>query len=266
MQKLNYLDLFSGIGGFHLGLKWAGFEFNKVFYSDIEEYANKVYKKNFPDAIPLGDVTKIDPHELPKIDIVTGGFPCQDISCAGNQKGLEYEGNKTRSGLWSEIRRLCSILRPRVIICENVANLITGNNGLWFKRVLGDIAEIGYDAEWQIISAKEIGLEHKRERVWIISYPMQSRLQKNKKNINWAQRIEGLYRPRTSCDISRDLPHEWKDCERYCPDIRKDNGIPNSSHRIKSLGNAVVPQVVQLIGELIKESGILKERCPKKEK
>lgn len=85
---MNYLDLFSGIGGFHLGLKWAGFKFDKVFYSDIEEYANKVYAKNFPNAIPLGDVTKICPYILPPIGIATAGFPCQDISLAGKQKGI----------------------------------------------------------------------------------------------------------------------------------------------------------------------------------
>ncbi len=169
---VNYLDLFSGIGGFHLGLKMAGFKFDKVFYSEIDDYANKVYAKNFPDAIPLGDITKINPAYLvSKIDIVTGGFPCQDISVAGKQKGITGD----RSSLFHEIIRLCSVLRPRIMFLENVPNLITGESGLWFKTVMESIASIGYDAEWQIISAADVGALHLRKRIWLVAYPRHGR-------------------------------------------------------------------------------------------
>jgi DNA (cytosine-5)-methyltransferase 1 len=258
MQKLNYLDLFSGIGGFHLGLKWAGFEFNKVFYSDIEEYANKVYKKNFPDAILLGDITKINPNELPKIDIITGGFPCQDISSAGHKKGLiDANGNKTRSGLFYEIIRLCRVLRPKVLLLENVANILVLEKGRVFAEVLRCINEIGYDAEWEIISACSIGAPHTRERMFITSYP--------NKNSNFY-----IKRKEKKTKIEKQECWRGFTCTKITGDtepviIRKNDGISKELDRIGALGNSVVPQVVQLIGELIKESGILKERCPKKE-
>ncbi len=177
---VNYLDLFSGIGGFHLGLKMAGFKFDKVFYSEIDDYANKVYAKNFPDAVPLGDITKINPAYLvSKIDIITGGFPCQDISVAGKQKGITGE----RSSLFHEIIRLCSVLRPRIMFLENVPNLITGESGLWFKTVMESIASIGYSCEWQIISAADVGAPHLRKRVWIVAYPDRGLQEQQKKEI-----------------------------------------------------------------------------------
>ncbi len=156
----------------HIGLLWAGFKFDWVGYSEIDDYANKVYAKHFPDAVPLGDITKINPKKLYKpIDIITEGFPCQDISIAGKQKGITGE----RSSLFNEIIRIAGVVRPKALFLENVPNLLSGENGEWMRHVLGEIAKIGYDAEWQVISAAEVGAWHKRERVWIIAYPQQSR-------------------------------------------------------------------------------------------
>jgi len=144
----------------------AGFKFDKVYYSDIDKYANKVYAKNYPDAIPLGDITKINPKDIMDVDIITAGFPCQDISVAGKQKGINAE----RSGLFFEIIRIANICKPKLLFLENVRNLLSGENGKWMETVILEINSMGYSCEWQIISASDVGAWHKRERIWIIAY------------------------------------------------------------------------------------------------
>jgi DNA (cytosine-5)-methyltransferase 1 len=182
---MNYLDLFSGIGGFALGAYWAGIKFDKHYFSEIDEYAISVYKKRFPDAIPLGDIRKIqvmgidrevqyeDAQYIEQGDwIITGGFPCQDISIAGKGAGIYGD----RSGLWFEYARLIGEIRPRFAIMENVGALII--RGLdW---VLGSLAEIGYDAEWQDIRASDVGAPHRRERIWIVAYPQSELLERGR--------------------------------------------------------------------------------------
>jgi DNA (cytosine-5)-methyltransferase 1 len=159
-----YLDLFSGIGGFALGAYWAGMKFHGHYFSEVDDYAIGIYKKRLPDAIPLGDVRNIRGEELPNgCWIITGGFPCQDISVAGKGAGLDGR----RSGLWFEYARLIGEIRPRFAIVENVGALVV--RGL--DRVLGSLAEIGYDAIWQDIRASDVGAPHRRERIWIIAYP-----------------------------------------------------------------------------------------------
>ena len=116
-----FLELFAGIGGFALGAEWASVEFDKHYFSEVDDYAIKVYNKRFPDAIAIGDITKIDGKALPAGDwIIAGGFPCQDISVAGKGAGLEG----SRSGLWYEYARLIGELRPRYVVVENVAALL----------------------------------------------------------------------------------------------------------------------------------------------
>lgn len=164
---MNFLDLFHGIGGFAIGAYLAGMRFDNHFCSDIEPYCVKLYAKRFPDSIQLGDITKIDFESLKKDYhgkwIITGGFPCQDISIAGKGAGIEGK----RSGLWFEYWRAIRILRPKVAIIENVSAITF--RGL--NAVLSSLAEIGYDAEWQDIRAEDMGAPHRRERIWIVSYP-----------------------------------------------------------------------------------------------
>jgi DNA (cytosine-5)-methyltransferase 1 len=160
-----FLDLFAGIGGFALGAKWAGLEFDAHYFSEVDPYAISVYSKRFPNAIPLGDIRTITADSLPRGDwIIAGGFPCQDISVAGKGAGLAGE----RSGLWYEYARIIGELRPRFAIMENVGALAF--RGL--DSVLGSLAALGYDAEWQDIRASDVGAPHRRERVWIVAYPM----------------------------------------------------------------------------------------------
>jgi len=186
---MNYLDLFSGIGGFPLGAYWAGMRFDEHYFSEVDEYAIKVYRQRFPGAIPLGDITKIDTARLmadsasqglerqkptrgngreqglsTECDwLITGGFPCTDISIAG--KGAGIRGS--RSGLWFEMWRIIRDLRPRFAIIENVGAIT--HRGL--DTVLANLAEIGMDAEWQDIRASDVDAPHRRERIWIVAYP-----------------------------------------------------------------------------------------------
>ena len=166
-KKLNVLDLFSGIGGFSLGLERTG-SYRTVAFCEIDEHCHKVLKKHWPTTPIFTDVSKLKWNLSEKVDVICGGFPCTDISVAGKQKGLNDEfGNATRSGLWFEYARLIGEIKPRYVIIENVAAL--RGNGL--TRVLQDLWSIGYDAEWHIISARSIGACHLRERIWIIAYP-----------------------------------------------------------------------------------------------
>ena len=164
---MNFIDLFSGIGGFALGVEWSNLPIEKHFYSEVDEYANRVYRKNFPKSIPLGDIRKIDFSRLkaehPDQWFISGGFPCQDISIAGKGKGIDGE----RSNLWYHYWQAIGILQPDFAIIENVSAFTF--RGL--DRVLANLAEIGYDAEWQNIRASDLGAPHKRERIWVIAYP-----------------------------------------------------------------------------------------------
>lgn len=155
-------SLFSGIGGIEYGLERTG-KFKTIWNCEIDPYASAVLKRHWPDVPNLGDITKVDWSKVPKPDLICGGFPCQDISIAGKGKGI-VEGK--RSGLWSEFARAIRILRPRYALVENVPEL--ANRGLWL--VLADLAQMGYDAEWKIVSAAEVGAPHKRERIFIIAH------------------------------------------------------------------------------------------------
>lgn len=182
IKKYNYLDLFSGIGGFALGAEWAGMKWENHFFSEVNPYCVELYKQNFP-SISLGDIKKIKGDYLPYGEwIITGGFPCQDLSLAGKQAGL----TGPRSSLWFEMLRIISQLRPAYAIIENVPGFISSGG---INTALAGLAEIGYDAEWQTISAKKIGAWHIRERVWIVAYPDQNRIR--------------LQRPRIRTNINR---------------------------------------------------------------
>ena len=174
---MKVLDLFSGIGGFALGLEAAGFK--TAAFCEIDPSAQRILKKNWPGVPIYDDVRRITADRLVSdgigVDVITGGFPCQDISTAGRQAGIDGE----RSGLWAECARLLGDIRPRYAIFENVTNLLTGDGGDWFKRVLWDISSVGYDAEGHCIPASAIGAHHHRDRVWILAYPNELGLEKH---------------------------------------------------------------------------------------
>ena len=158
------LDLFTGIGGFSLAASWVwGNELDLAGFCEQDVYCGKVLKKNFPDVPIYPDIKELRGEWFQDIDLITGGFPCQDISVAGKGAGIDGD----RSGLWSEMCRIISEVRPRYALIENVPMLI--HRGL--ERVLCDLTEIGYDAEWQVIGADDVGARHKRKRIWIVAYP-----------------------------------------------------------------------------------------------
>lgn len=165
-ERLSVGSLFSGIGGIELGFERAG-GFKTEWFVERDIYCQFVLKKHWPQAIVYDDVTTLDFAAVPKIDILTGGFPCQDISNAGKRAGI----TGSRSSLWKHFCRAIGILRPKYALIENVSAL--ANRGL--DVVLADLAEIGYAAEWYNISASSVGAPHRRERLFILAYPNSSR-------------------------------------------------------------------------------------------
>ena len=170
---MKVLSLFSGIGAFEKALKNMQVPFELVGFSEIDKYATKSYCAihDVDESMNLGDITKIDETALPKdIDLVTYGFPCQDISLAGKQKGLLNEdGTKTRSGLFFDALRIIEATQPRVAIAENVKNLTSKKFEFQFKVVLRSLEEAGYNNYWQVLNAKDYGIPQNRERVFIVS-------------------------------------------------------------------------------------------------
>jgi len=159
---MNVLDLFSGIGGFSLGLERAGMK--TVAFCEVDKKCQAVLKKHWPGVPIFDDVSNLKGEDIEEtVDVICGGFPCQDISLAGKGAGLEGK----RSGLWSEFKRLIEEIKPRYAIVENVSAL--RSRGL--DQVLREISEIGYDAEWHCITASSIGAPHRRDRIWIVAYP-----------------------------------------------------------------------------------------------
>ena len=253
MSKLKVLDLFAGIGGFSLGLeRTLGFE--TVAFCEIEPFPQKVLRKHWPKVPIYDDVRTLTAERLAAdgiaVDVITGGFPCQDISVAGHQRGIK---DGTRSGLWSEIIRLACEIRPQFIIVENVANLLRGPSerpGGWFGRVLGDLAECGYDAEWRNIPAYHVGLPHGRERVWLIAYPAQ---------IGFAGVIfkKDNSKRHEARETGASLLPPYYAGMGSAPDsysLRDGDGFPAFMGCLNALGNAVVPQIPELIGRAILDS------------
>ena len=186
---MRVLDLFSGIGGFALAGQWVwGDDHENVGFCEIDKYCHKVLNKNFPDVPIYEDIQQLNGKDFNDIDLITGGFPCQDLSVAGRGKGLidEETGEKTRSGLWFEMLRIISEVRPRFALIENVP-MLTIRGG---TRVIADLTKIGYDAEWTIIGADDVGAWHKRKRIWIVSYPRCSHGERNKVREEFKEQIK----------------------------------------------------------------------------
>ena len=169
-NSFKLLDLFSGIGGFHLGLEQAGFKFDWTGFSEIDKYANKQYKKRFPNARELGDVTAIQCEDLPKdIDILCGGFPCQTFSIAGKRKGFD----DTRGTLFFEIARVLRHFRDvgkpiPYFILENVKGLLNHEDGRSFATIYGVLADLDYTIECELLNTRNFSCPQNRERIYIV--------------------------------------------------------------------------------------------------
>jgi len=250
MGLMRVLDLFSGIGGFSLGLERAGMQ--TVAFCEIEPYPRAVLRKHWPNVPCYDDIRTLTADRLRADGIVPnvicGGFPCQDISVAGGGAGIN-EG--TRSGLWSEYARLIGEIRPQYVIVENVSALL----GRGLDRVLGDLAQIGYDAEWHCIPASAVGAPHRRDRIWIVANPSGRRLcEQREGQIQQSGRAQIV---RSSKIVGYPIEQELRDaCDNRGwlsePNVgRVANGVSSRSHRLKCLGNAVIPQIPEIIGRAI---------------
>lgn len=240
MDKLRLLDLFSGIGGFSLGLERSG-AFRTVAFCEIEPFCRRVLEKHWPGVRCYEDIRTLSGEVLKSdgvhVDAICGGFPCQDTSIAGPGGGLAGE----RSGLWWEYARLVRELRPTVIFVENVAELLARGMG----DVLGSLAALGYNIEWHCIQAARVGARHIRDRVWIVAYSGRDRLEGP---IQIGDRIKAsiIEDWRASARTAFAGPVEGWAAEPAF--LGSDDDVPAWMDRIRSLGNAVVPQIPELLG------------------
>lgn len=246
-------SLFAGIGGFELGLERAIPGSETIWQVEQDPFCQKVLKKHWPNAKIYDDVRTVGSHNLESVDILCGGFPCQDISEIGNGKGLEGE----KSGLWFEMLRIINQLRPRVAVMENVPAITF--RGL--SRVLGDLAGIGYDCEWKIISACQFGALHRRKRWFAVAYPTSNARTMELSRMEKTKRKTWPYTQSHRNQIARDLRGNgfWKEGTTEPPFYYLDNGISNRLARLKALGNSIVPQCSEYIGRHIYESGLLND-------
>ena len=251
---MNVLDLFSGIGGFSLGLERAGMR--TVAFCEIDPFCRQVLKKHWSDVPIYEDIRDLTADDITEpVDVICGGFPCQDISVAGRGEGIDGE----RSGLWQEYYRLIREIRPRFVVVENSSALTFRGLG----RVLGDLAEGGYDAEWQCIPAAAVGAPHIRDRVWILAYPgrklrdvRQGRMANGRCNVlptgddrDTTERREDRELIALVPGIDPGVPADWWRTQSRMD--RSVNGLPNRAQRVATLGNAVVPQIPEMIGRAI---------------
>jgi len=216
-----------------------------IAYCENDRYAQAVLlqrmsTREITRAPVWDDITTLLPEMLPRngIDIIYGGFPCQDISVAGTRRGLEGK----RSGLFYEIIRLATEIKPTFIFLENVPGIRT--KGL--KEVTGEITQLGYDCRWTILSASNVGAPHVRKRWWLLAHADRAKLWKQPRGKRWPSREnkiftrnDGKEKPVAS-GIEKLYQNSWWDVESSVG--RVANGIPHRSHRIRGLGNAVVPQ------------------------
>jgi DNA (cytosine-5)-methyltransferase 1 len=232
-MTLKLLDTFSGIGGFSFAAERLVGGFETVQFVEWDPYCQKILNQHWPSTPIHGDIQTFYPQPF-SADVICGGFPCQDISVAGHQAGIKIG---TRSGLFYELIRIIRLVRPRYVVLENVAAIVTNGLGI----VLGELAEAGFDCEWSCIRASDLGACHRRDRWWLVAYPNGSGSQRlgregelrktgEKKSPRWNSRYTML-NPEWRSHVSKPLL------------FRGDDGLSNRVDRIRALGNSVVPQV-----------------------
>ena len=269
-SSLSILDLFSGIGGFSYAAEQLVGGFHTVAFCDTDKACHKVLAKHWPATPIFPDIRELTAADIKPLcpnglSLITAGFPCQDLSVAGKQAG--YDGE--RSVLFYEIIRLARELRPKFLLLENVRNLLSHQNGETFQETLFQIAKAGYDAEWAVIPASDVGACHRRERIWIVAYASSGR------NVGLEEHTGGSFQLEcmgetgavdvantTNTRLERRWP-SWSTAHRLSPDWRSylsqpvlcrgDDGLSNRVDRLKQLGNSIVPQVAAIPLQRIKD-------------
>ncbi len=264
-MPLTFGELFAGIGGFSLGLERAGMVCK--WQVEIDPYARAVLTKHWPEVPKHEDVRTFPPQGEYAVDVICGGFPCQDISVAGKGAGLAG----ARSGLWGEFARIIGELRPRYVVVENVAALL--HRGM--ETVLGDLSTLGYDAEWHVIPASAVGAPHRRERVWIVAHANdQGKSDVPVNDGSWRGLPESAGKNDSDAECRRESlggapgrtwrerqPASWNGHWTFTTEPvlgRGADGVSCRMDRLRCLGNAVVPQIVEIIGRAIvqREGGL----------
>ena len=253
MRGLTHLDLFSGIGGFALAARWAGVD--TVAFCEIDDFATKVLRKNFPGVPVLPDIKELNGNEFKGVNIITGGYPCQPFSVAGAQRAQNDDRH-----LWPEMRRVIAQAEPDCVICENVY----GHVRLGLDAVLFDLASLGYTAQPFVIPAVAAGANHRRDRVYIVAYAGGDGLYESTRtrcigtpDDDRTQGADKSIYDEGRCGV-RDTVG-WGSCSSGAwgvepPALRVDDGLPDRVDRIKSLGNAIVPQLAYKIFRGIAET------------
>jgi len=268
-MTLKVLDLFSGIGGFSYAAERLVGGFETTQFVEIDTYCQRVLHKNFPNVPIHHDITEFNATEG-QFDVITAGFPCQDLSIAGRQDGI---GEGTRSGLFFEVLRLARQIQPKFILFENVRNLISHKDGETFQQILQEITKAGFDVEWSVVSAKDVGACHLRERLWFIAYPSRVNEDRTESPIQAGRDTatssttdatntdcEGLQGQRTEHQLRESSeeetpcwstqPHtlepDWRGYVSQPTICRGDDGFSNRMDRLKCLGNSIVPQAAAI--------------------
>ncbi len=247
-MPLTHLSLFSGIGGIDLAAEWAGFE--TVGQVEWNPYAQHVLEKHWPDVPRWKDVREftvehIRERAIKEITLLSGGFPCQPHSVAG-----EHKASSDERDLWPEFRRLIGEIKPRWVLAENVRGLLTSEDGRFFRGILRDFADLGFNVGWCTYPAAWVGAVHRRERVFIVANSNSKRFQGWEKGPQMAGAAEQL-----SGFLQTDIKYDLSELRSY----REDNGIKNRAHRLGSIGNMVMPQqiypVTKAIADIESEGG-----------
>ena len=288
---MRVLDLFSGIGGFaYAGHLLGGF--TTLDFVEIDPYCQQILRKNFPNVPIHDDITTFDTSfRFGEYDLITAGFPCQDLSSAGKQAVL---GAGTRSGLFYRVMQIARQVRPKFILLENVANTISHNKGQTFQQILLEIAKSGYNAEWGIVSARDVGGCHLRKRIWIIAYandPRYYRTSKCQADSKWTETIAERYKSQPQptgqahpvanttsvrveghwgqgqqeqlalaetglldwSDTGIRLGSDWRTYASQPMLRRGDDGLSRRVDRLKCLGNTICPQTATIPLNRIKQ-------------
>jgi DNA (cytosine-5)-methyltransferase 1 len=270
-------SLFSGIGGMDLGLERAGLKV--IWQSEIDPYCCKVLKKHWPEVPNHGDIRTIEWERIKRPDVICGGYPCQPFSAAGKRRGEQDPRH-----LWPLMLDAIRHFRPRYAVMENVR----GHLSLGFGTVLGDLANLGFNAEWQVLPASAFGAPHRRDRLFIVAYPDDTRNGTPERNLERQIPTSSGERQHAFNEfggrgailadteskqgnggrnghvfgssatnwlqgsVGRKSGNEWKSNWEIEPDVgRVANGISHRVDRLKGLGNAVVPQIAEFLGHLI---------------
>jgi DNA (cytosine-5)-methyltransferase 1 len=230
-------SLFSGVGGLELGLEWAGVGHTE-WQVEQDPFCRDVLAKRWPDATRFNDVREVGAHNLSPVDVICGGFPCQDVSTLGKRAGM---GEGTRSGLWAEFARIIGELSPSLVIVENTRGL----ESLGLHLVLADLRALGYRGERSFVSACAVGAPHTRSRLFILAYASRQRV--------GGHRTTGATGPTASGwrhhDGGAQGTSKWGSPD--APGVQRVvDGIPTrmDRDRTRALGNAVVPQVAEVVG------------------